>query len=176
MIEPPGKVARSSAASDDAGAQAAAHLGHHVHEQRILRARRRARATSTLPVAADAAEVVALEVDDHHVLGALLGVARSSRRAPVAVPRSRRRVPLIGQVATRVAVDAQEALGRVRHQRPVAAVDVGGERHRVARGQAANSAGGVGARGSGVKRLRQVHLVDVAGGDVVVHARDHGAA
>ena len=60
---------------------------------------------------ADAAEVVAQDVDDHHVLGAVLGAGEQLAReapGPRARSRPRGRVPLIGSVATTpVRVDAR---------------------------------------------------------------------
>ena len=63
------------------GRRRPAHLGHHVHEQRIGALGEQIGHLDA-PVAAHAAEVVALEVDDHHVLGALLGVGGESGRSP----------------------------------------------------------------------------------------------
>ncbi len=66
-------------------------------------------------VLAHAAEVVAAEVDEHHVLGALLlvgqQVLRRSRRPASASP-PRGRVPAIGRVVARPPRDGEQRLGR----------------------------------------------------------------
>ena len=58
--------------------------------------------TDTDAVLADAAEVVAPEVDEHHVLGALLLVGEQALgdRASSAASAPRGRVPAIGRVET----------------------------------------------------------------------------
>ena len=70
--------------------------------------------TSTAAVLAHAAEVVAAEVDEHHVLGALLLVGeqllRRSRSSSSASP-PRGRVPAIGRVATRRPVTVTSGSG-----------------------------------------------------------------
>ena len=131
--------------------------------------------TATLPVTQHAAEVVALEIDDHHVLGALLRVReqrcaqrRVAHRVGVARPRA----------LDRLGVDA--AAPRPRRKRSgephrivnVAAVEVGAERHALRRAQARVDARRVGIVAADAEALRQVHLVDVAGGDVVERALD----
>ena len=52
------------------------------------------------PCLAHAAEVVALEVDQHHVLGAFLGTADQLRDAAASAGRRRGRVPAMGRVST----------------------------------------------------------------------------
>ena len=82
---------------------------------------------------ADAREVVAREVDDHDVLGAVLGVRREvgrerrvEQRVVVARPRALDRPRL----AAAVGADAQERLGRRAHELPAAGVEVEVVRHR----------------------------------------------
>ena len=87
VTDPPGNVARRSSASADAGAQAAldgrddvAHPGHRPLREVLV--------DPHGPGHADAAEVVPLEVDDHHVLGPVLaaGGDRLRRCRPAACP------------------------------------------------------------------------------------------
>ncbi len=94
---------------------------------------------------------------------------RARRPRPASTPRGR--VPLIGRVSTRVAVEAQEALGRRRGDHQVAEPQVGGEGRRVDRRcRRAKRSSGVRRAGSGaVKPLREVGLEDVAGQDVLDH-------
>ena len=75
--------------------------------------------TSTRAVLAHAAEVVAAEVDEHHVLGALLLVGeqlarRCARSSSACAPRGR--VPAIGRVATRRPVTVTQRLGATRRR------------------------------------------------------------
>ncbi len=127
------------------------------------------------PGHAHAAEVVAGEVDDHHVLGAVLRlrreVGRERRVATGSSPRGR--VPLIGRVSQRpsaltrrnVSGVAPRAASR-RHR------DTGGR----APGQQRAAARRDPARRPGsLEPLRVVDLVDVAARDVVEHALDAGA-
>ena len=116
---------------------------------------------------AHAAEVVAYEVDDHHVLGAVLG------QEPVG--RGGSALDRLG--LHDVAGSPQEPLGRRRGDMYAVAREPhdGGERRGVALGQCRAESGDVGA--SGQRRRQhpaQVHLVDVAGGDRLAdggHAR-----
>ncbi len=68
---------------------------------------------------ADAAEIVALEVDEHDVLGAFLGMRHQfGGVAPVLLGDPwRARVPAIGRVEISRPVDAQQPLGRRREDR-----------------------------------------------------------
>ena len=61
----------------------------------------------------DAADVVAAEVDEHDVLGALLGVGQQLglERAVLGVVAPRRRVPASGRIVTVAALDPDEDLG-----------------------------------------------------------------
>ena len=90
-------------------------------------------------VLADAAEVVAAEVDEHHVLGALLLVGQqlgAIRRSSSGVaPRGR--VPAIGLVADVAAGDRQQRLGARAGDLEVAEVQEVHVRARVDRAQAA---------------------------------------
>ena len=80
-----GSVAAQERAEPDLGAQRAAHGAHEVVQAgvRLERAERRHLHRSRL---AHAPEVVAREVDDHHVLGVVLGAraagGRRRRRCP----------------------------------------------------------------------------------------------
>ena len=121
----------------------------------------------------DATEVVAQQVDDHQVFGAVFRVLRqgggafgvdgftlAGRRGALHRPRQ--------QLAARV---AHEQFGRQRHHRAaVRQGDQGAIRHRLARAQA-----GVqveqGAEGVEAQAVGKIDLVGVAGGDVVVDAR-----
>ena len=116
------------------------------------------------PGLADAREVVALEVDDHDVLGGvLLRLAQLAAdvRRPGALDRFR---------PDPVATAGEEELRRARDDRPA----VAGERLGMERAQARETrrqAGGV-AREGRAEVLDEVHLVDVAAGDRRLHGLD----
>ena len=117
---------------------------------------------------ADAAQIVARQVDDHHVLGAVLRARARARSRSAAVP-------LIGRVSTATTVDAQEQLRRGRHERHTG--------QRVAERAHRRVRGGVLARqgreqcdrfGRDVEReaTREIDLVALARGQQFVNARD----
>ena len=119
----------------------------------------------------DAAEIVAFEVDDHHVLGPLLrvaeelgGKARVLRRARPAPARSLDR-PRLDPGASA----PEEELRRVDDELRVAEVEVGAVRDRVPRREAGVERPGWAGEG-GREGLGQVHLIGVAGGEVVENA------
>ena len=79
VIVPPGNNARSASTGDAVGAQAAAHVGDDVMHVRIrlgdhVLVHRHAAGFAHAP------EIVALEVDQHDVLGAFLGMRDRARR------------------------------------------------------------------------------------------------
>ena len=108
--------------------------------------------TSTVPGCADPAEVVAAEVDEHQVLGALLGVGEQvggERRVLLGRVAPRHRVPAIGCIIARPSVHLDQRLragaddveaveaeqvhvrarvGRAQHPVDVERVGVGGHR------------------------------------------------
>ena len=140
VIEPPGNAARMQSIAVGVVAQAAADrrdelvhggVGLDGHQLRHLDAAQRA----------DAAEVVAQQVDDHQVLGAGLVVGAQRGGAVGVLDRvrgTRAAVPLIGlRLDDPLAVDAQEALGRGAEHRDVAEAQQRRVRRGVARPQGA---------------------------------------
>ena len=97
VTEPGGKAARSRSRVTHAVGEPALDLGDEVPDAGV-RARLGERGDADAARPADPAEIVADEVDDHHVLRAVL---RGGRRARRAGPRGR--VPLIGALRTRAA-------------------------------------------------------------------------
>ena len=95
--------------------------------------------TLTRPVLADAAEVVAPEVDEHHVLGALLGVGQqvSAIRASSSGVAPRGRVPAIGRVDAWRPLTVSSGSGRRAGDLEVAEVQEVHVRARVDHAQAA---------------------------------------
>ena len=73
VIDPPGKVARNTSASVTPGRSSPATCRHQVMQRRKA-VHLGERVDADAAGAADAPEVVALQVDDHDVLGALLGI------------------------------------------------------------------------------------------------------
>ena len=126
-------------------------------------------------VLADLAEVVALEVGDHDELGEFLrvglelegelgvedGIAAARARA---LDRTRGDVP---------AADAQEQFRRGGQDAGVAEVEKGAAGRGTAGEQMLEEAVGIAVEVSG-EFLREVDLVDVAGGDVLLRAGDDG--
>ena len=108
-------------------------------------------------------EVVPLEVDDHHVLCAVLLALDVDAGGPGALDRHGHEP---------VAAAGEEELGRGRHDRPAAA----GERLRVEWAQVAEGQRERGriARERRREVLDEVHLVDVAAGDRRAHRPDRG--
>jgi hypothetical protein len=129
--------------------------------------------TRTLPGGAHPAEVVAAEVDEHQVLGALLRVGQQLERQRVVLASlgPRGRVPAIGrsghaQAAGRLQVAADQHLGRRADQRGRRQLEAVHVRRRVGRAQHAVQLERVeraGARPRDREQLRQHDLEDVAG-------------
>ena len=86
VIEPPGNAAASRSKASSPAVQAA----RHGRDQVLDRGRPLEPAQpwdADAPRATDAAEVVAEHVDDHHVLGSVLGAREQlARQCPVLVP------------------------------------------------------------------------------------------
>ena len=130
---------------------------HRSHQRRTANSS----STRTGAGAGDAGQVVAFQVDDHHVLGAFLGARRAVRARPAAVAG---RVPLIGRVITRPSRDLDQGLRRRAADGPA----VAGEHAAVAGAGQRGRAGAGRARVAGVRRggvADDVDLVDVAAGD-----------
>ena len=111
--------------------------------------------TCTRAAAADAAEVVALEVDQHHVLGPFLLVAAAARRAALRRRAASRRAAACrrsGRVLATLAADAQQPLRRRTQQREAGQRRAAGERRRVRGAQPSVQVGGV---TPGASRARQ---------------------
>ncbi len=103
-----GNVARTRSPSPIVGSQSPAHGAHEMGEAGMLLDGEE-RGHVDRPVLADAAEVVAGQVDDHQVLGMVLG-ARGEDRPVDGRSLDRTRLD-------RTTVDAQEQLRRRRHDR-----------------------------------------------------------
>ena len=116
VTEPGGNVARSSSPSPTPGAQPRRRHGRHEVPDAGVRPRPRGAEARHAPVRADPAQVVAHQVDDHHVLGRVLA-RRRARAAPRASPGARGRVPLIGDARTRVPVRRRNSSGESAEQR-----------------------------------------------------------
>ena len=164
VTEPPGKSRRQQLGQADPSRRSPS-------TRRRYGRRPRSRAGHELgpaddPGLAHAREVVALEVDDHHVLGGVLvrsgELERLAERA-----RALDRLRPDPRPAPR-----EEELGRGRNHRPALA----GERSRLERpqrGQRRGQAGRIAAEGRG-EMLDQVHLVDVSGRNRLPHRLDGG--
>ena len=159
VTDPGGKVASISVGPAEPGSQPALDGAHQVHEARVRLDGEQGRHLHRSPLA-HPAEVVADEVDDHHVLGPVLGqeVVDGGGRA-----LDRRR-------PHPVAVAGEEPLGRRRrHLDPVPGqADDGAERRRVARRPAPRRGRPTSAPGRGqgsAQPAGEVHLVHVAGAD-----------
>ena len=166
VTEPGGKVARSSAASPWPGASSAADLGDEVPDARVRLGLGRVRRLDAA-VLGHAPEVVAHQVDDHHVLRAVLLGALQRRRV------ARGAVPLIGPVVTvrprRRRNSSGERLAIAAPRREEARA-VGGLqlRHRV--GEEVGDVAVVGR----VEPQAEVGLEDLAGRDPLDAVRDRG--
>ena len=128
-------------------------------------------------VAADAGEVVAQQVDDHHVLGpVLLGRQQLGGEAGVLLGRGPARARALDRPGLDpAAFELEEALGRGGDDGGLAIVEEGRERGGVATAQAAVEGEGVEAvREVGAEALADVGLEDVAGQDVLDRAGDRG--
>ena len=167
VTDPPGKVARSSSARPTSGAQRARdgrdqvpHPGHRRlgHQRRHVDAAR----------LAHAAEVVALEVDDHDVLGAVLGAVGDRAAAP-----RPGRVPLIGIVSTHRPCVRRNSSGEADttdHPSPCKSIA-----HAPATGASRGSSAPRIARERRPQVLDEVDLVDVAAADRGPRGVDRGA-
>ena len=134
VIEPPGKRRREEVERVAAGGEAPGHRRDEVLDRRRPLEPAQPR-DADAPRPADAPEVVAQDVHDHHVLGAVLGPTRGARAARArssARVRPRGRVPLIGSVRTRPAASS--------------ARNGSGEADRIARGRRCRPARGRGTR------------------------------
>ena len=101
VIVPPGNTAASTSPGVTSVRRRAAHVRHDVMHVRVGLDRHELVDLHGAGLA-DAAEIVALQVDQHHVLGALLRmrVQLASERRSAAASAPRGRVPAIGRVAT----------------------------------------------------------------------------
>ena len=181
-MEPPGNAATSRSKASRSERQDPGHRGDQVlHGGRPLEPAQARDADGAGP--ADPPEVVAQDVDDHHVLRAILGARQQ-------LPRQR---PVLGRVAPARAraldrvghddplgSDRQERLGRRGQQGPGPAaelpgteVQVRGEEGGIARPEAAVQLPRIAVERR-LEPAREVGLVDVAGGDVVADPRDAG--
>ena len=133
------------------------------------------------PRVADPPEVVAQHVDDHHVLGPVLGAGQQlpgERAVLLAGPAARpRALDRIGRHEA-LGVDREERLGRGREERPRATtgrrgpdVEEAGEQGRVAGPQTAEDGPRIAVEW-GLEAARQVGLVDIAAGDRLAHGLD----
>ena len=114
VMLPAGKVASSRSPTVVPGAEPCPTRCSRADARRGTTPTSSSASTPTVPGLAHAREVVAHEVDDHDVLGALLLARRAARprarrRSPASAPRGR--VPLIGRVRTMPAADLEEPLG-----------------------------------------------------------------
>ena len=114
LTVPAGNVARSTSIGAAAVGEVARDLAREVHHVRVALERHQLLDLLGAELH-DAADVVAGEVDEHHVLGALLRVLdrarpRGAGRAPRVRPR--RRVPAIGRLITRPSEHLHHRLGR----------------------------------------------------------------
>ena len=181
MIEPPGNAAASRSNASTPSPEPAGHRRHEVLdggrplEPQEPRHPHRARL-------AHPAEVVAQDVDDHHVLGLVLGLARSSRASarsslPRPAPRSRA-LDRVGATRSRrrrprgtAPGDADSSARGAPGGRRRAEVQVAGEQRRVAGPQPPEQR----PRVAGERRLEppgQVRLVDLAPADRRAHGLD----
>ena len=174
VIEPPGKLAASRSKASRPSAQPAGDGRDEVLDGRGSFQPAQPRDADRAGLA-DAAEVVAQDVDDHHVLGAVLGAGQQLAREPailgaVAAARSRALDRVGGDQRRRV--DREERLRRGRQEGPRPAVlrtGPGPGTRRTAPGRRC-AAGGTAATGRPERRLEpagEVRLVDLARGDVL---------
>ena len=135
VIEPPGNAARSRSSASVPGRELADDGrdqmmdGGVVLEREELGHAHRARR-------ADARQIVAHQVDDHQVLGAILralGQRLAQRGVVLGADAARPRALDRPRLDVAAALDAQEALRRRAHHRHVGKVEEGRERRRVPR-------------------------------------------
>ena len=94
---PAGKVAANRSKASRPAREPPAYAAHHVHDMAVA-LDRTIGLDATLPASADAPEVVARQVDQHDVLGVLLGIGAQLLRAPRRPRvRARGRVPAMGR-------------------------------------------------------------------------------
>ena len=91
VTDPGGNVARSSAPSPTPSRSSRLDARDEVPQPRVRLDVRRRRRVGRVPYARDAPEVVAHEVDDHHVLGRVLGRGGERVAGAAAAARDRRR-------------------------------------------------------------------------------------
>ena len=177
VIEPPGNVAASSAARPTSGAQHAAHRAHQVVHGR-QRHQPRQRRDLDAAGAADAPQIVALEIDDHDVFGAVLrrrrqrgGGRRVRCRIGVARARPLDRPGLDARRRRRAPGTARASCPAASPRRPPPR---SAPRAAPARARAAPPPARRGASPARIARrrqpARQVHLVGVAGAQVLQDA------
>ncbi len=167
MIDPPGNAARSRSSGVAPVGQRAAHGRHQVlHECVGLQAAELRHADALGP--ADARQVVAQQIDDHHVLGPVLLALPAFRRRHTDRPRAGPcgcRVPLIGRASTWPSRTCRNRSGEALTICVVAQIEVAGERGRIAPPQAQVQATRV-VVGRVEQPLGEVHLKHVAGVNV----------
>ena len=102
VIEPPGKQARTQSIAERPASSAPVDVGDHLVHRRVLLDRHQFGHAHAVDLA-DAAEVVAQQVDDHQVLGErlfVLGQLLCAWPRPATGSAERGAVPLIGRAIT----------------------------------------------------------------------------
>ncbi len=146
-----------------------------------VRSRRQSRGTRTVPGPADAAEVVAQDVDDHHVLGAVLGARQKfARERPILRGVAPARTSALDRIGLDDAfgIDRQERLGRggeecsrTPGQLPRPEIDERREQRRITRPKVPVELPRITVE-RGLEPAGEVGLVQVAAGDVVADPGD----
>ena len=163
------RVGRASARA----ASAPAHLRHEVLHVRELLDRGVPRHLDAADLA-DTPEVVAREVDEHHVLGALLRIGEERLRQPRVLLGRRRRaatVPAIGRVSTSPPRQRTSISGEEPSTRRLARLQVVEIRRGIERAQGAVHVEGIDAEARR-PALREDALVDLAGRDGLLDDAD----
>ena len=127
------------------------------------------------PVAADTAEIVANEIDDHGVLGAVLlgrGELAGEPRVVFSRRASRSRPLDRAALGDAVCVEREEALRRRGDDRPLRQIQEGCERRGVRATELVEERPCLAARERSAQRTRQADLERVAGRDVLLRDRD----
>ena len=179
VMEPPGNVASSKVEQIDVRAQPSAHRRHQVKQRRQRDDPRQARDRHAAGLT-DAAEIVALEVHDHHVLGAILrGRHQLGAGGQVRVRAVAARARAFDRARLDHAVDAhvQEPFGGIAHHAPrqrrarLGSRQTAREPDRVRRGrqlaQRRRQPDRIARAQLGRQPARQVDLIDVAGAQEV---------
>ena len=126
--------------------------------------------TLTVPIFRDAADIVAAEVEQHQMLGALLGVGQQLG-SPAPRPRAgvapRRRVPAIGRMVTVSSRNADQDFRAGADDLEVREVEIEQEGRGIDAAQRAVERERRQGEGR-LEALRQHDLEDVAGADVVL--------